>query len=121
MQFANLLLDLLRFDDTAQEYSFVEGASDAISALLDAIFVLPDPSPALDDLVKLSCALEHDLRSPEACIVLRSVLCSDARFLSAIGVVHGRPSGTVKRAPMIDAAPPPGSFKVRSLLQSRGG
>ena len=77
---ADLLMDFLRLDSSGAElYVFVEQAPAAIEIALDAIFALPDPSPGIDGLIRLSLALEIELRSPSAASTIRAMMALDPR------------------------------------------
>src|SRR5687767_1666415 len=115
----DVVLHLLRIDPERGEYRFTDGASETIALLLEAIFGLDEPQAELDELIKLSCVLELELRSPDAAGFLRAVMLADPRFVAALGSAEvwegfganpalARWSGgeDVKSAPMHGAAQP---------------
>jgi hypothetical protein len=117
---ANRLVALLELDPATQEYRFVEGAAAAIDALLDEIFTLDESAAAIDDILRLACALEGELSSPDANIMLRSVLRSHARFRETlIANAAPRSSSMLSCAPMFGATAPVGTIKVGAFLRRR--
>lgn len=125
----DVVIHLLRSDPKSGELVFPEDASETIGRLLDAIFELEDPTAELDGLIGLSCALEVELQSLNAAGHLRAMLCSDARFVAALGPGEewkgfaanpelARWSGgeEVKSAPMQDGLRPTGTIKAGSLV-----
>jgi hypothetical protein len=125
----DIVIHLLCSDPKGGELVLVEGASEIIAGLLDAIFGLDDPTVELDSLIGLSCALEVELQSLTAAGHLRAMLCADARFVAALGPGEewkgfaanpelARWSGgeEVKSAPMQDALQPAGTIKAGSFV-----
>src|SRR5687767_5379903 len=81
----DLAMDFLR-EGEGERYVWVEGAEDALGAVLDAIFSLDqDPLPPLEDLLRFSCVLERELASPSAAALLLAVLGSDERARALVG------------------------------------
>ncbi len=126
--FVDVLLGFVRIEDGG-EYTFVDRAEEAIVKILDAIFSCPDPEKHLDGLIRLSCALESELRSPAAAAFMRAVLCADHRFLAAIGcgeswegfrtnpeMAQWSGGQDIKQAPMFGATAPTGTLKAGALV-----
>jgi hypothetical protein len=125
----DVVVHLLCIDPESGEYVFSAGASETIALLLEAIFALDEPQRELDELIKLSCVLELELRSPSAAALLRATLLADPRFVKALGPAElfegfaanpalARWSGAedVKSAPMHGAERPDGTLKAGSLV-----
>ena len=113
-QFSSLDLAMNFLRRTSEgEYIWCDHGMDAISVLLDAIFTLADPEPAIDELLRLAAALELELASPKAGAELMVLLGSDLRVLELVDFrEHSKAdleswSGTqpIKRAPMQNQTP----------------
>lgn len=124
-----LLLDFLRFHpERAEPYAFAPEADEAIVLVLDALFSLEeDPHPMIDELLRLSCALELEMRSPAAAALIRAALHDDAR-VRALELHGGETEAEAherlscfsgekdeKRAPMFGEESPEGALKPASF------
>jgi hypothetical protein len=76
--FIDRVLDLLHDDPQhIEELAFLRGAPDALTQLLDNLFEEdPDPQDELEELLRLICALEVELKSPNAASLLRVVMAA---------------------------------------------
>ncbi len=125
----DLALEFLRIDPSGEDrYAWGPEGFEALATLLDALFAHPsEPGPALDDLLRLACALDLELRSPGAASDLRAVLASDARVLAQLDLESRSRqlraaaskwsgSGASKQAPAFGAKAPAGTVTAASLL-----
>jgi hypothetical protein len=125
---ADLLMDFLRSGQSGKElFVFVEQGYAAVEIVLDTIFALPsDPNASIDALIRLSCALEGELRSPTAASTIRAVMSRDPRVIACISsqavdqpelrrLERFRGERSVKSAPMYGARSPEGTLKAGTL------
>src|SRR5262245_12695172 len=88
-------LDFLCADPRKQErYAWAAGAEEALGVLLEVVFELKEPRPALEELLRLACALELELRSPAAAATLLAVLAADPR----VRALNDRGAGEHRRS-----------------------
>src|SRR5688572_9115183 len=80
----DLAIELLRVDASGeQRLVWAPRAEDGIAKIIDTLFEFPTETRAgIDDLIRLVCALELELRSPQTAARLRTMLQSDPRVVS---------------------------------------
>jgi hypothetical protein len=124
----DLALDFLIRDPSGEgQFVWSENGPEALAALLDAVFSLPDdPSPLIDELLKLASALEMELRSPSAAAILMIALRSDPRVMELVEGPrqdHSQWSGVeeLRHAPMYGVEAAEGSITLAALLDDRRG
>ncbi len=113
-QFSSLDLAMSFLRRTSEgEYIWCDNGLEAISVLLDAIFTLADPEPAVDELLRLAAALELELGSAKAGAELMVLLGGDLRVLELVDFrEHSKTdlenwsgAAPIKRAPMQNQTP----------------
>lgn len=130
---AELALEFLErgASSSGEPYGFPPHGRVALAALLEALFETGgDPGDALEDLLRLACVLEIELRSPSAAELVLSTLRSDPRVSAALSGVEPSevPRALIEwaggrmdvRAPMYGIDAPEGTVKASSLVTSQG-
>ena len=114
-----LAIDFLIEDPSGQDqYVWCANGTEALASLLDAAFEIDtDPAPLIDELLRLTCALEGELRSPGAAAWLLTVLREDARVMAMIE--RPPPVEGPKVAPMYGAEAEAGTISLAALLDDR--
>jgi hypothetical protein len=128
---AGLLLGFLRNDPTGKErYRLGPEAETAIACGLDGLFTSGSPiMPVIDEVVKLSIALDEKLGSPTAALRIRAALAADARVCEALGHAVISEATRLKAlrnfqgeqaevcAPSFGQSAPKGTVELRSLAR----
>jgi hypothetical protein len=135
----DLAIEFLRADPTGgQRFEWAPQAEEALPKIVGALFDHPQETRSgIDDLLRLVCALELELRSPQTAARLRTILRLDPRVVALCDVdsrgdelrqAQSRWAGLdqMRQAPVYGRAAPAGTVRAASLLDpglgaARGG
>jgi hypothetical protein len=126
------ILDLIDEPGTSDEpVVFALGAESIIPSIFDRLFRTPgDPRPVLDEILAIVCALEVELRSPNAAAFLRTLMRADPRIVAVFEDEAWEGFGAnpeladwsgaieVKDAPMYDEDAPEGTTRLSALIDA---
>ena len=129
---AELLLGFLRHDPSGKErYRLGPEGEAAVTTGLDGLFSSGSPIAAvLDDVVRLTVALEEKLGSPTAALRIRTVLSNDPRVAAAFGRTTASEASRLRAlrtfqgdepeavsAPSFGQSAPAGSIALKTLAR----